>query len=210
MLPKLSSSAIALALTFSHPAMPAAGAPDLASVRAATARFQDVKVAIAEGYVREPMNACDTAAMIGWSMSGQAGGVHFFRPDLVGIKASPGQARIGGTENDVLTPGILVYQPREDGSLELVAVENLRLRWEWREAGDKVRPTPASMSYGLKDDPSTKVNEAQMFEPRYNRRLWIFRDNPNRIVGSFDPGEICRDPNASTVSALQPNHSGGR
>jgi len=143
-------------------------------------------------------------------MSGEAGGVHFFRPDLVGIKASPGQARIGGTENDVLTPGILVYQPREDGSLELVAVENLRLRWEWREAGDKVRPTPASMSYGLKDDPSTKVNEAQMFEPRYNRRLWIFRDNPNRIVGSFDPGEICRDPNASTVSALQPNHSGGR
>ena len=51
MIPKLSSGALALALVFSHPAKPASTDPDLAAVKAATARFQDVKVAIAEGYV---------------------------------------------------------------------------------------------------------------------------------------------------------------
>jgi len=208
MLPKLSSSAIALALTFSHPANPAAGMPDLRAVRAATERFQDVKVAVAEGYVREPMNACDTAAMIGWSMGSKATGVHYFRPDLVGVKSSS-HAKISGTQNDVLTPGVLIYQARQDGSLELVAVENLALSWAWREAGDKV-PASSNAPYGLKDDPSTKVDEAQMFEPRYNRRLWIFRDNPNRVVASFDPDSSCGDPNASTASASRPDRSGGR
>ena len=48
MIPKLSSAALALALVTSHPAKTASSEPDLATVRAATARFQDVKQAIAE------------------------------------------------------------------------------------------------------------------------------------------------------------------
>jgi hypothetical protein len=141
-------------------------------------------------------------------MGSKAAGVHYFRPDLVGVKSSS-HAKISGTQNDVLTPGVLIYQARQDGSLELVAVENLALSWAWREAGDKVPASP-NAPYGLKDDPSTKVDEAQMFEPRYNRRLWIFRDNPSRVVASFDPDSICGDPNASTASASRPDRSGGR
>ena len=47
MSPKLSCAALALALVVSHPAKTASSEPDLATVRAATARFQDVKQAIA-------------------------------------------------------------------------------------------------------------------------------------------------------------------
>ena len=48
MMPKLSSGALALALVLSHPAKTASPEPDLDTVRAATQRFKDVKVALAE------------------------------------------------------------------------------------------------------------------------------------------------------------------
>ena len=40
-------------------ATPGSGEPTLAEVRAATERFQDVKVALAEGYIRDPADMCD-------------------------------------------------------------------------------------------------------------------------------------------------------
>src|SRR5690606_16897721 len=47
-------------------ASPAAPAePDLEAVRKATERFVDVEVALAEGYLRDPMNTCETAQTIG-------------------------------------------------------------------------------------------------------------------------------------------------
>ena len=55
--------------------------PSLAEVRAATERFRDVKVALAEGYLRDPMNLCDTADMMGQPAELGAMGIHFFRPD---------------------------------------------------------------------------------------------------------------------------------
>src|SRR5918993_5396627 len=63
--------------------------PDLAAVRAAAERFRDVNVALAEGYVRDPLNLCDTAAMMGRPAALGAMGIHFFRPDLLGITAPP-------------------------------------------------------------------------------------------------------------------------
>ena len=40
---------------------PGPGEPTLAEVRRLTERFRDVNVALAEGYVRDPFNLCDTA-----------------------------------------------------------------------------------------------------------------------------------------------------
>ena len=40
--------------------------PTLDQVRAATEKYQDVKAAIADGYVRDPMDECVTAASIGY------------------------------------------------------------------------------------------------------------------------------------------------
>lgn len=63
--------------------------PSLAEVRKATERFRDVNVALAEGYVRDPANLCDTAEMMGQPAALGAMGIHFFRPDLLGITAPP-------------------------------------------------------------------------------------------------------------------------
>ena len=38
--------------------------PDLIAVRKATERFRDVKVALAEGFIRDPFDLCDTAEMM--------------------------------------------------------------------------------------------------------------------------------------------------
>ena len=53
-------------------------------------------------------------------------GVHYVRPDLLGITAPPSPRVDGnGTHTDFLKPGILIYEPQADGSMQLVAVENL-------------------------------------------------------------------------------------
>jgi len=203
MIPKLSSSAVALTLAFTHPSKPAATEPDLAAVRAATARFQDVKVALAEGYVPDPMDVCDTAPMMGKPARLGNMGIHYFRPDLLGITAPPSPRVNGkGTHTDFLKPGILIYEPRADGSLALVAVENLVFRWAWREAGNAEPPSFHGVPYDLmEDDPSTKVDEAHMFEPHYDRHVWLFRDNPNGVFAQYNPKVSCAAHKPSIAGA---------
>lgn len=215
MIPKISSSAIALALAFSHPsqsATPATGEPDLAAVRAATARFQDVKVALAEGYVRDPGDMCDTAEMMGHPAKLGAMGVHFFRPDLLGISGPPNPRVSGsGTHTDFRKPGILIYEPQADGSLKLVAVENLVFRLAWAEAGNTQPPTFHGVPYDMMvDDPRTKVDEAHMFEPHYDRHVWLFRDNPNGVFAQYNPKVSCRSHKPAVAGASAHAHSGGR
>src|SRR5688500_15726000 len=84
---------------------PGQGEPTLADVRRLTERFRDVKVALAEGYIRDPFDLCDTAAMMGQPSALGAMGVHYFRPDLLGITAPP-SPRVGGvgTHTDFRTP----------------------------------------------------------------------------------------------------------
>jgi hypothetical protein len=109
MIPKLTASAIALALAFQQPAVSTSADPDLAAVRAATARFQDVRQALAEGYIRDPADMCDTAAMMGRPASAGAMGIHFFRADLLGIKSPPNPRVNGsGTHMDFMKPSILI------------------------------------------------------------------------------------------------------
>ena len=106
---------LALACAALSPA--AAAEPSLEEVRAATERFQDVNVALAEGYVRDPMNLCDTAPMMGRPAALGAMGIHFFRPDLLGISAPPNPRVNGnGTHTNFLRPSILIYEPQADGA----------------------------------------------------------------------------------------------
>lgn len=194
MIPKFSAGALALALAFSHSPERSSGEPDLATVRSATARFEDVKVAIAEGYVRDPMNRCG------------AMGIHYFRPDLSGIEASSPRVNGNGTHTDLGKPAILIYDPQPDGSLQLVAVEDLVFRWAWREAGNSEPPTVHGVAYGpIEDDPATRVDEAHMFVPRYDRHLWIFRDDPSGVFASDNPNASCAAQKA--LVAAQGGHA---
>ena len=175
-------------------AAPGPGEPTLEEVRAATARFQNVKVALAEGYVRDPTDMCDVAPMMGRPAALGGMGIHFFRPDLLGITAPPNPRVDGnGTHTDFRKPSILIYEPREDGSLELVAVENLVFKKAWHEAGNKGLPTFHGVEYDyMFDDPKTSIDEAHNFEPHYDRHVWLYRPNANGMFAQFNPTVTCR------------------
>ena len=169
-------------------------APSLEAIRKATARFADVSVALAEGYVADPSGMCITAEMEG--MPRQLGdmGIHYFRPDLLGITAPPNPRVSGtGTHTDFRTPGVLIYEPQADGSLRLVAVENLVFEKAWRAAGHTAPPQYAGNTYyHMVDNPSTEVDEAHGFEPHYELHAWLYRENPNGTFAQFNPRATCR------------------
>lgn len=177
----------------SAPLTPAPGEPTLAELRSATERFRDVNVALAEGYVRDPFNMCDTAEMMGRPAALGAMGIHYFRPDLLGITAPPSPRVSGsGTHTDFRTPAILIYEPQRDGSLELVAIENLVFADAWRASGHTQRPTFYGVPFdSMKDDPATPEDEAHMFEPHFDRHVWLYRDNPNGMFAPYNPAVSC-------------------
>jgi hypothetical protein len=200
-----SASAFVLAVPVSRQAPPPE--PTLEQVRVATERFRDVKVALAEGYVRDPMNICDTADMMGRPASMGSMGIHFFRPDLLGISEPPNPRVDGnGTHTDFLKPGILIYEPQADGSLQLVAVENLVFQKAWHAAGNKKPPSFQGVEYDtMQDDPSTSVDEAHMFEPHYDRHVWLYRENPAGMFAQFNPKVSCEahlEENAKAMAKM--------
>ena len=168
--------------------------PSLAEVRAATERFRDVKVALAEGYVRDPGNICDEAPMMGKPAALGNMGIHFFRPDLLGITGPPNPRVTGtGTHTDFNRPSILIYEPQQNGTLELVAVENLVFIDAWEKAGRKEMPSYQGVPYDrMQDDPATAVDEAHLFAPHYDRHVWLYRENPNGIFAQFNPNVSCK------------------
>jgi hypothetical protein len=176
-----------------HPDLPALPS-SRAEVRTATERFQDVKVALAEGYIRDPFDLCDTADMMGRPASDGAMGVHYFKPDLLGVTAPPSPRVDGnGTHIDFLQPAVLIYEPKADGSMELVAVENLVFIAAWAASGNTVPPTFHGVPFDkMVDDPATPVDEAHMFMPHFDRHVWIYRDNPSGVLSPFNPAVTCQ------------------
>jgi hypothetical protein len=202
---KMGAAVLAAVISISAPAnLVGNGEPTIDEVRAATERFQDVKVALAEGYIRDPMNICDTADMMGRPASLGAMGIHYFRPDLLGISAPPNPRVDGtGTHTDFRKPGILIYEPQADGSLKLVAVENLVFQKSWHGAGNKQPPSFHGVEYDtMQDNPATKIDEAHMFEPHYDRHVWLYRTNPNGVFAQFNPKVSCKTHAAENAKAM--------
>lgn len=175
-------------------ATPAPEEPTLAEVRAATERFRDVKVALAEGYIQDPTGMCATAEMEGRPAEEGGMGIHYFSPQLLGITAPPNPRVSGvGTHTDFRRPAVLIYEPQADGSLELVAVENLVFIDAWERAGNRQSPSFHGVPYErMEDDPATEADEAHGFEPHYDRHVWIYRENPDGVFAPFNPNVSCR------------------
>ena len=169
-----------------------AAEPNLEEVRTVAERYRDVKVAIAEGYTTD--NKCVTAEMLGFPASMGAMGLHYVRRDVLGLPDKPaGRVKGTGTHTDFRRPAILVYEPQPDGSLELVAVENLVFASAWHQTAGKDPPKFHGRTFPLlKDDPATKVDEAHGWEPHYEQHLWVLRDNPNGAYSPFNPRVTCR------------------
>lgn len=166
--------------------------PSLAYVRAQTARFQDVNIALQEGYV--PASGCEVAEMVGRPPSHGAMGVHYVRFDLLKPTAGP-PARIDGvgTHTDFRTPAILLYEPQANGAPQLVGIENLVFASAWHAAGNKKPPKFRGREYNyMADDPETAVDEAHGFMPHYDLHVWLYRSNPRGMYEPFNPAVTCK------------------
>jgi hypothetical protein len=140
------------------PLVAAAHSPLVEKVRSATARYTDLNVAIAEGFV--PATPCvsgpDTGAM----------GVHFVLP-----------ARIASGVLNPEQPEALIYQPMPNGSMRLVGVEFFVLASVWASKnpsgvpaldGNLLNYIGAPNRYGL--------------PALYELHVWAWEHNPK---GSF-------------------------
>jgi len=172
---------------------PVSTEPTLDQVRAATERFRDVRVALAEGYVRDPMDHCVVAPDIGRPATDGAMGVHYIRMDLIGVSGPPNPRISGtGTHIDFTKPAILLYEPQADGSLELVGVENLVFKSAWAAAGNRNPPVfQGAVWDSMEDDPTTPIDEGHMFTPHYDRHVWLYRENPKGMFAQFNANVSC-------------------
>jgi hypothetical protein len=165
---------------------------EFAEIRAAIEKYEDVNVALADGYMPDPSGHCVSAEMEGLPAEWGGMGIHYLRPDLLKITATEPRVDGMGTHTDFLNPAILLYEPQEDGSLLLVGVENLVFEKAWTEAGNAEPPSFAGQTWDrMANDPGTAVDEAHGFEPHFDQHVWLFRDNPSGALMPFNPSVSC-------------------
>ncbi|HEU4829338.1 MAG TPA: hypothetical protein VFT04_09085 [Gemmatimonadales bacterium] len=171
-----------------------ANEPTLDEVRQLTRRYLSADSALADGYVRDPSNTCESSELMGLPAEVGVMGIHFFRPDLLGITGPPNPKVNGtGTHTDFRKPAVLIYEPQADGSLQLVAVENLVFIESWEAAGHTAPPVFQGHVYNrMVDDPATPVDEAHHFESHYDLHVWLYKENPAGMFAQFNPAGTCK------------------
>jgi hypothetical protein len=167
-------------------------AAELEEIRKATARYLDVNAAVADGYLRDPHEMCIVAGTEGLPRQLGGMGIHYFRPDLLGITATEPRVDGVGIHTDFRKPSVLVYEPEADGSLRLAAVENLVFVDAWKAAGNEAPPEFMGNQYYLMvDNRDTEADEAHGFEPHYELHMWLYKENRSGLVAQFNPDVSC-------------------
>jgi len=164
---------------------------DLDQLREAMTKYKNIEVALAEGYL-SPDNHCVSAAGEGLPPDLGAMGVHFIQPKLLEITATEPRVDGDSTHTDWMHPSILIYEPQADGSMELVAVENLVFEKSWKASGKTEELVLNGRAWDhMADDPSTPGDEAHGFMPHYDQHVWLFRENPMGTLMPFNPNVTC-------------------
>ena len=170
---------------------------ELNSIRAATAKYRDVKAAIADGYIL-PMQMCVDAGMEGLPPQLGSMGLHYIRPDLLGVTGTQPRVNGNGMHTDFNKPAILIYEPKADGTQELVGIENLVWAKAWKDAGNSKPPAFAGNDYYyMHDNPETAADEAHGFEPHYELHFWLYRKNPAGMFAQFNTEVTCANYKAA-------------
>jgi hypothetical protein len=185
------TTAIFVVLAAMAPLSVAADEVDLDAMRASVEKYRDINVALADGYIT-PDNHCVSAEGEGLPAELGGMGIHYIHPAMLQITAT--EPRVDGTSTytDWSQPTILIYEPRADGSLELVAVENLVFEAAWDAAGMGEVPMLNGRSWDhMADDPNTAGDEAHGFMPHYDQHVWLFRENPMGVLMPFNPNVTC-------------------
>jgi hypothetical protein len=183
------ASVLALALVSSASAF--AEDVDLDQLRLSLDKYRDVNVALADGYF-SPDNHCVSAAGEGLPPELGAMGIHFIHPELLQITSTEPRVDGTGIHTDWSRPSILIYEPQADGSLELVATENLVFEAAWLAAGNTAPPVLNGRSWDhMADDPETPGDEAHGFTPHMDQHVWLWRENPAGILMPFNANVTC-------------------
>ncbi len=186
------SAVCALAILAIPTALSAADV-DLDELRAAVEKYKDINVAIEEGFIT-PDNHCVSAEGEGLPPELGAMGIHYIHPALLEITTPEPRVDGNGTHTDWMKPAILIYEPQADGSMELVAVENLVFEAAWDASGKSEELVLNGRNWDhMADDPNTPGDEAHGFAPHYDQHVWLFRDNPMGTLMPFNPAVTCEN-----------------
>lgn len=168
-----------------------ASAGEIDDIRAATAKYADVNVALADGFIPDP-SGCISAAAEGLPAELGAMGIHYIHPGRLGITATEPKVDGNGMVTDFATPSILLYEPQADGSLKLIGVENLVFQAAWKAAGNDGPPMFGAQVWdSMADDMNTSGDEAHAFMPHYDLHVWTERENPSGMYMAFNPAVTC-------------------
>lgn len=155
--------------------------PELRAVRSAVANYHSYDQALAAGYsaAGEPCIASPAGTM----------GIHASNPGL-----------LQSATLDPLQPQILLYVPRGDGSLRLVAVEYNRIALANTEQGPApwfgagapplgfFNPAPSLFGQTF-NGPMAGHNPSMPWH--YDLHVWVVEDNPSGTFALFNPDLSC-------------------
>lgn len=143
---------------------------DLARLRQATAKYHDVNVALADGFIPTPH--CIQEPGLGGM------GIHFINP-----------ARIMDPAINLLEPEILLYL-ETNGGMKLLGVEYMF------PIGppDAPVPDPAPPAPILFDRPfdGPMLGHEPGQPPHYDLHVWVWKANPSGIFAPFNPKVSCQ------------------
>jgi hypothetical protein len=146
----------------------------LDKARRGTAEFRNIDVAKAAGYGL----LTDAAGIACIDNPGVGGmGVHYVKGALVG----DGKVR-------AKTPEALVYEPRPDGRMRLVAVEYVVFQAAW-DAHHRKPPKLFGQRFEL-----IEAGNRYGLDPFYELHAWIWKDNPRGMFDDWNPLVTCPSP----------------
>jgi hypothetical protein len=141
--------------------------PLVAKVRAATQRYKDIGVAIAEGWV--PATPCVSGPNDG------AMGVHYVLPERVG------DAVLRADE-----PEALIYEPLPGGKLRLVGVEFIVIADAWNTQNPDAQPVLEGHLLNLVGEPNRYRLPAF-----YELHVWAWERNPKGAFADWNTVVSC-------------------
>jgi hypothetical protein len=148
-----------------HAAQAEIGSVDLGAIRAATAKYVNVKAAEEDGYGQ--FLGCVSGPNQG------AMGIHFANGTLV-----------GDHKIDPLKPEVLIYEPR-NGRLRLVGLEYVVLAEPWNAANQQP-PMVMGQVMHLTGSPNRYGMPAH-----YSLHVWAWQANPNGVLSDWNTWVSC-------------------
>ena len=144
----------------------ASGDDQLQRVKAATARYHSVAQAERDGYVLNSPCVASPAGTMGF---------HYENFALMADDAI-----------DPQLPEILVYAPKQNGELELVAIEY----WKEDADGDMATDTDRPSLFGVPFNGPMPGHHPAM-PVHYDLHVWLWEDNPSGLFAQFNPSISC-------------------